>query len=92
MFLGYPDPLLRCTDPDLDPLSSNKNSKKNLDSYCFVTSLCLFIFVKNYVNVAFKSNKQKTCLNQHFRKSSNDRSLFNLPMVPCRQCSGCVKF
>jgi hypothetical protein len=27
-------------------LSSSKNSKKNLDSYYFVTSLCLFIFEK----------------------------------------------
>ncbi len=27
-------------------LSSSKNSKKNLDSYCFVTSFGLFIFKK----------------------------------------------
>jgi hypothetical protein len=38
------DPLVRGTDPDPDIrlrilLSSSKNSKKNLDSYCFVTSL-----------------------------------------------------
>jgi hypothetical protein len=44
MFLGLldPDPLVRCVDPDpdLDPvlLSLSKNSKKNLDFYCFVTS------------------------------------------------------
>jgi len=40
MFLGlldpHPDPLVRNTDPDLDP--SIKDSKKNIDSYCFVTS------------------------------------------------------
>ncbi len=47
-----PDPLVRGMDPDPDPdhsiilLSSNKNSKKNLDCYCFVTSFGLFIFVK----------------------------------------------
>jgi hypothetical protein len=37
MFLGLPDPdqLVRDTDPDL---SSSKNSEKNIDSYCFVTS------------------------------------------------------
>jgi hypothetical protein len=38
-----PDPFVRGTDPDPDIrlrilLSSNKNNKKNLDSYCFVTS------------------------------------------------------
>jgi hypothetical protein len=59
MFLGLqdpdPDPLVRGMDPD--PillwirffrilLSSCKNSKKNLDSYWFVTSLRLFIFEK----------------------------------------------
>jgi hypothetical protein len=41
MFLGLLDPdlLVRGTDPDRDPdLSSSKNSKKNLDSYCFVNS------------------------------------------------------
>ncbi len=48
------DPLVRCMD--LDPiriqnwirilLSSSKNSKKNLDSYCFVTFFGQFIFEK----------------------------------------------
>jgi hypothetical protein len=43
MFLGLldPDPLVRGTDQDKaldkDPFSSRKNSKKNLDSNCFVT-------------------------------------------------------
>jgi hypothetical protein len=39
MFLGLPDPdpLVRDTDPDLP--SSNKNRKKNIDSYCIATSL-----------------------------------------------------
>ncbi len=40
MFLGLPypdlDPLDRDTDPDP---SSSKNSKKNIDFYCFLTSL-----------------------------------------------------
>ncbi len=37
MFVGLPDPdsLVRDTNPDP---SSSKNSKKNIDSYCFVTS------------------------------------------------------
>jgi hypothetical protein len=65
MFLGLPnrDPLVRDKDPDPatdpDPLSSSKNSKKNINFYCFVTSLRLFIFKKD-VNVPSKSNKQKT--------------------------------
>jgi hypothetical protein len=62
MFLGFPDPdpLIRGTDPDpsIILLSSSKNSKKNLDSYCFVTSFGLFIL--KYVNVPSKSNKQKS--------------------------------
>jgi hypothetical protein len=41
--LPGPDPLglARGTGPDMDPGPSiiRKNSKKNLDSYCFVTSL-----------------------------------------------------
>ncbi len=68
MFLGLPDPdslvrgtvwiririllLIRIL------LSSCKNSKKPLDSYYFVT-LFDFLSLKNYVNVASKSNKQK---------------------------------
>ncbi len=38
--------------------SSSKNSKKNLDSYCFVTSFD-FLSLKNDVNVPSKCNKQK---------------------------------
>jgi hypothetical protein len=41
MSLGHldPDPLVRGTDPEPDPSIINcKNSKKNIDSYCFVTS------------------------------------------------------
>ncbi len=34
-------------------LSSSKNSRKNLDSYCFVTSFGLFVFEK-WSNCAFK--------------------------------------
>ncbi len=45
-------------------LSPSKNSKKNLDSYCFVTSFGLFIF-ENDVNVPSKSNKQTTFLKRH---------------------------
>jgi hypothetical protein len=58
MLLGLPD-------PDPDPLwiririllSSCKNSKKTLDSYYFVT--LDFLFLKNGVNVASKSNNKK---------------------------------
>jgi hypothetical protein len=39
-------------------LSSSKTNKKNLDSYCFVTSLD-FLSLKNDVNVPSKSNKHK---------------------------------
>ncbi len=57
MFFGLldPDPLVRGMDPDPDPLvrgmdpdpsSSSKNSKKNFDSYCFVTSFLFFTFEK----------------------------------------------
>jgi hypothetical protein len=62
--LPHPDPLVRGMDqdpkpapdpelaPDPDPsiilLSASKNSKKNLDFYCFVTSFGLFIFEKLY--------------------------------------------
>ncbi len=60
MFLGLsdpdPDPLVRGIDSDPDPSINSKNSKKKLDTYCFVTSFGLFIFD---VNVPSKSNKQK---------------------------------
>jgi hypothetical protein len=50
MFMGLPDPdqLVRGVDPDPSLIiqSSRKTSKKNLDSYCFVTSFGLFIFEK----------------------------------------------
>ncbi len=39
-------------------LSSNKNSRKNLDSYCFVTSLWLFILEK-WCKCSLKSSRQK---------------------------------
>jgi hypothetical protein len=65
MFLGLqdpdPDPLVRGMDPDPDPaldrilLSSFKNSKKNLDSYYFVT-LFEFSSLKYDVKVASNSH------------------------------------
>ncbi len=39
-----PDPLVRGTYPD--PLSSSKNSKKKIYSYCLVTSFLHFMFEK----------------------------------------------
>ena len=67
MFSGLPDPypLVRGMDPDpaMDPvpsiilLSSRKNSKENLDSYCLVTSFKLFAF-KNSWKCTFKKCEQ----------------------------------
>ncbi len=45
-------------------LSSCTNSKKNIDSYYFVT-LFDFLSLENYVNVPSKSNKQRKCLNKN---------------------------
>jgi hypothetical protein len=55
-----PDPLVRGMDPDpaSDPSIIMQNSKKNLDSFYFVT-LFDFLSLKNDVNVPSKSNKQK---------------------------------
>jgi hypothetical protein len=70
MFLGLPDPdpdpLVRCMDPDPDPaLDSDpdpsivmQNSKKNLDSYYFVTFFD-FLSLKNDVNVVIS---RKNCV------------------------------
>jgi hypothetical protein len=44
--------------PDPDPSIIMRNSKKNLDSYYFVTLLD-FLSLKNDVNVPSKSNKHK---------------------------------
>jgi hypothetical protein len=52
MLLGlqdpHPDPYFICKDPDqapdADPSISKQKMKKNLDFYCFVTSLLLVIF------------------------------------------------
>jgi hypothetical protein len=41
-----PVPLVRGADPAPDPSIIIENNKKDLDSYCFVTSLKLFIFEK----------------------------------------------
>jgi hypothetical protein len=41
---GFMDSLVR--GPASDPSIIKQNSKKNLDFYCFVTSLWLFIFEK----------------------------------------------
>jgi hypothetical protein len=60
MFLGIPDPdpQVRGMDPNPDPsIITQKNCKKNLDSYYFVT-LFDFLSLKNDVNVPSKSNKQ----------------------------------
>jgi hypothetical protein len=56
-----PDPLLRGMDPDLDPSIAKQKSKKNVDSYCFVTSFGL-LSLNNDVNVPSKSNKKKNFL------------------------------
>jgi hypothetical protein len=59
MFLGLPDPDSLVKGQRIRILlSSSKDSKKIIDSYCFVTSSGLFIF-GNGVNVSSKSKKQK---------------------------------
>ncbi len=45
MFLGLPDPSVRGLDPD--PSIIKQNSKKNLDSYCFVTYFGFFLSLKD---------------------------------------------
>ncbi len=65
MFLSLPDPLVRGKmDPDPDHsiilLSSSKNSKKDLVSYCFETSFALFISEK-WCTFKKYGNKQKNC-------------------------------
>ncbi len=59
-FLGLldPYPFVRGTDLAQDPSIIKEKDKKNLDSYCFVISLWLFIFEK-LCKCTFKSNKQK---------------------------------
>jgi hypothetical protein len=54
--------MLGLLDPDPDPPSSCKNSKKNLDSFDFVT-LFDFLSLKNDVNVPSKSStvSRKNC-------------------------------
>ncbi len=56
LFLGLldPNPLVRVTDSAPDP-SIIKKSKKNLNSYYFVTSLWLFYLWQTDVNVTSKS-------------------------------------
>ncbi len=56
--LPEPDPFPLVRGTNLDPSIINQNSKKNLDSYWFVTSDD-FLSLKNYANVASKGNKQK---------------------------------
>jgi hypothetical protein len=67
MFLGLPDPdldpLVRGMDQDTSLIK--QNSKKNLDSYCFVISFG-FVISENDVNVPSKSNKQKTYIKKFF--------------------------
>jgi hypothetical protein len=57
LFLGLPDPLVR--DMIRILLSASKNSKKNLESYCFVTSLGLGILKVNAENSRIRSAHTK---------------------------------
>ncbi len=57
----WPVPEVRDTDPD--PSITKQNDRKNLDSYCFVTSLCLYIFeMLCKCTVRSKRNVQKNFL------------------------------
>jgi hypothetical protein len=51
---------------------------KNLDSYCFVTSLWLFS-LENYVNVPSKSNKQKNLFKNIVFLLASWRSVTKIP-------------
>jgi hypothetical protein len=59
MFLGlpdpHPDPLGTSTDTAQDPSIIKHNSKKNLDFYCFVTSLTLLSLQNDENVLAFRS-------------------------------------
>jgi hypothetical protein len=67
MFLSLldpdPDPSVRGMDPDLDqdlePSITKQKRKKNIDSYCFVTSFLLCIFEIKYMYVQ-KTISKKT--------------------------------
>jgi hypothetical protein len=63
MFLSLldpdPDPSVRGMDPDLDPSITKQKGKKNIDSYCFVTSFLLCIFEIKYMYVQ-KTISKKT--------------------------------
>ncbi len=60
MFFGLPD-LDRLSEVRIRIILLSKNSKKNLDSYCFESSLWLFICKKwRTANVPLKRSKQKT--------------------------------
>jgi hypothetical protein len=74
--LPYPEPLIRGMNPDPTPvlLSPRKNSKQNLDSYCFVTSFLTFYFLKNDVNGPSKRNKQKNFYKIIFSLKVNDEN------------------
>ncbi len=86
MFLGHPDPSVRLRIL----ISSSKNSKKNLDSHCFVTFFD-FLPLKNNVNVASKSNKEKiifTCHLECHRWKKQDPNPYPLLEVRIRK-TGC---
>ncbi len=68
MFLCLPDPLWLRNLP-----SSSKNSKKNLNSYCFVTSLWRFIFEK-LCKFTFNVERWANCQKKEFAHRSK-RSL-----------------
>ncbi len=61
MFVGlldpHPDPWFICTDPD--PFINKQKMKNNLDFYCFVTFLRLFIFEESF-KCTFKKEWEKT--------------------------------
>ncbi len=65
MFLGLLDPdpsvkgMVPDPYPDLDPSITSKKSKKNLDSYCFVTSFWLFIFKNDVLYLQDVISKKK---------------------------------
>ncbi len=69
MFLGHPDPDL------LVRVSSSKNSKKNLDFYCFVTSLWLFPLKTDVKKVSCTIFRVNIDLKKKFQKVINKKTL-----------------
>ncbi len=67
MFLGHPDPLLRCTvQIRIQILYHQTKIVRKTLILAVLWLRYVFLSLKNYVNIAFKSNKQKNLLKSTF--------------------------